>query len=232
MTKWQQSRLDESRNASGHESRHLTVEWTKLIWTEIEIWLLQEARALGLCYEKFSKLCNKETLRTTLTWSIYFRVIKRYSGVCSGGPVYKQSKLNCRSALGQERSSQPPRQEAQFRLRPAANCRHQKKKKIQKKTENSRNVKVALSLNGQCTFGFWLLLFLKKLRASHARLSLPQMTSWLFCFNKNCWLFHQNARRSGSLRCSTIAVWYHKCSNCRLFNHNSVFIDFTTAVRL
>jgi len=27
--------------------------------------------------------------------------------------------------LGQERSPQPPRQEAQFRLRPAANCRHQ-----------------------------------------------------------------------------------------------------------
>jgi len=27
--------------------------------------------------------------------------------------------------LGQERSPQPPRQEAQFRLRPAANCRYQ-----------------------------------------------------------------------------------------------------------
>jgi len=28
--------------------------------------------------------------------------------------------------LGQEHSRQPPRQEAQFRLWPAANCRHQK----------------------------------------------------------------------------------------------------------
>jgi len=32
--------------------------------------------------------------------------------------------------FGQERSPQPPRQEAQFRLRPAANCRHQKRKLI------------------------------------------------------------------------------------------------------
>ena len=27
-----------------------------------------------------------------LTWPIYFRGIKRYSGVCLDGPVYKQSK--------------------------------------------------------------------------------------------------------------------------------------------
>jgi len=35
------------------------------------------------------------------------------------------------------RSNQPPRQEAQFRLRPAANCRHQNLKK-EPQTQNDR----------------------------------------------------------------------------------------------
>jgi len=35
------------------------------------------------------------------------------------------TELVAAALLGQERSPQPPRQEAQFRLRPAANCRRQ-----------------------------------------------------------------------------------------------------------
>ena len=62
------------------------------------------------------------------------------SNIGNGKKSCRQTRLGVRftatewiavALLGQERSPQPPWQEAQFRLRPAAHCRRQNKKKQQ-----------------------------------------------------------------------------------------------------